>query len=91
MRMIRTRSLRCSRTMRGSTTSARTTAAAKRSAAGPKTFRQYQMLQTPRAAREEGGATVVTTEVSGTFPGSPIELDFRFVLKGERIRELRIG
>ena len=55
------------------------------------TFRQYQMLQTPRAAREDGGATVVTTEVSGTFPGSPIELDFRFVLEGERIRELRIG
>jgi len=55
------------------------------------TFRQYQMQQKPRAAREEGGATVVTTGVSGTFPGSPIELDFRFVLDGEQIRELRIG
>ena len=55
------------------------------------TFRQYGMAQTPRQARDEGGDTVVTTGVSGTFPGSPIELDFRFVVDGERIRELKIG
>ena len=55
------------------------------------TFREYRMVQTPRQAREEDGDTVVRTGVSGTFPGSPIELDFRFVVDGERIRELKIG
>jgi ketosteroid isomerase-like protein len=55
------------------------------------TFRQYKMTQTPKAAREDGGGTLVTAEVAGTFPGSPIELGFRFVVEGERIRELRIG
>ena len=52
---------------------------------------KYRMTQTPRAAREEDGATVVTAEVAGTFPGSPIELDFRFVVEDERIAELKIG
>ena len=55
------------------------------------TSRQYQMTQTPLSAREEDGATVVTAEVAGTFPGSPIELSFRFAVEGERVRELRIG
>ncbi|MCL6697575.1 nuclear transport factor 2 family protein [Sphingomonas sp. NSE70-1] len=55
------------------------------------TFRQYAMVQTPGQARAEGSNTVVTAEVSGTFPGSPIELDFRFMVEGERIRELKIG
>ena len=55
------------------------------------TSSQYQMTQTPLSAREEDGATVVTAEVAGTFPGSPIELGFRFVVDGERIRELKIG
>ena len=55
------------------------------------TSRQYQMTQTPRSVRDQDGATVVTAEVAGTFPGSPIELGFRFVVEGERIRELEIG
>jgi hypothetical protein len=42
-------------------------------------------------AVEKAGATVVTAKVSGTFPGSPVNLDFRFVVKGERIGELEIG
>ena len=54
------------------------------------TSRQYRMTQTPMDAREEDGATVVQAEVAGTFPGSPIELGFRFVVEGERIRELQI-
>jgi hypothetical protein len=55
------------------------------------TSAKYRMTQTPRAAREEGGATVVTAEIAGTFPGSPIELEFRFVVEGPRIRKLKIG
>ena len=55
------------------------------------TSSQYRMTQTPLSASEEDGVAVVTAEVAGTFPGSPIELSFRFVVEGERIRELRIG
>ena len=55
------------------------------------TSSQYRMTQTPRAVRDEDGATLVTAEVAGTFPGSPIQLAFRFVTEGERIRELKIG
>jgi uncharacterized protein (TIGR02246 family) len=55
------------------------------------TFRKYGTVLTPREAREEGDATVVTTGVAGTFPGSPIELRFRFVTDDEAIQELEIG
>jgi hypothetical protein len=55
------------------------------------TSRQYRMTQTPKEAREEDGPTVVRAEVAGTFPGSPIELGFRFLVEGELIRELKIG
>jgi ketosteroid isomerase-like protein len=55
------------------------------------TSSQYRMTQTPRSAREENGATLVTAEVAGAFPGSPIDLTFRFVVDGEQIRELGIG
>ena len=55
------------------------------------TSSRYRMTQTPTAAREADGATLVTAAVAGDFPGSPIELGFRFVVDGERIRELQIG
>jgi ketosteroid isomerase-like protein len=55
------------------------------------TFDRYDVRLTPREARREGGATFVTTGVVGTFPGSPIELNFRFLVDGDRIEELRIG
>ncbi len=34
---------------------------------------------------EVGGETVATTRVSGTFPGSPVQLHFHFTLKGDKI------
>ena len=55
------------------------------------TFRQYANVLTPREADGQGDATVVKTGVAGTFPGSPIELNFRFVTEGEEIKELEIG
>ena len=55
------------------------------------TFRKYGTVLTPREVSEEGDATVVTTAVAGTFPGSPIELSFRFVTNGDAIHELEIG
>jgi len=55
------------------------------------TFRQYANVLSPLEADGQGDATVVKTGVAGTFPGSPIELSFRFVTDGEAIRELEIG
>ena len=55
------------------------------------TSREYRMTQTPRSAHTEGATIVVTAQVAGTFPGSPIDLTFRFTLDGERIQELQIG
>ena len=40
---------------------------------------------------EKPGAVVVTAKLSGTFPGSPVELDFKFTLKGNQISSLEIG
>jgi ketosteroid isomerase-like protein len=36
-------------------------------------------------------AVVVTAKLSGTFPGSPVDLDFKFTLKRNRISSLQIG
>jgi ketosteroid isomerase-like protein len=55
------------------------------------TYDQYHVRLTPGDAQREGDTVVVTTGVAGTFPGSPIELQFRFVTDGDRIEELRIG
>jgi hypothetical protein len=55
------------------------------------TYDKYDVRLTPRDARPEAGVVFVTTGVAGNFPGSPIELRFRFVAEGDRIEELRIG
>jgi ketosteroid isomerase-like protein len=39
---------------------------------------------------EQGGETVVTCRVTGTFPGSPIHLRFFFTLEGDKIAALTI-
>src|SRR5262245_18641834 len=37
-----------------------------------------------------GDKTVVTAEVSGTFPGSPAHLNYEFTLRGDKIAALNI-
>lgn len=44
----------------------------------------------PYTIGTEGGRTVVTSAVTGNFPGSPIDLRYFFVLDGDRIAELEI-
>jgi ketosteroid isomerase-like protein len=39
---------------------------------------------------EVGDKTVVTAEVSGSFPGSPVQLHYNFTLKGDKIAVLLI-
>ena len=38
----------------------------------------------------QNGETIVTGQVSGNFPGSPIELQFHFILEGNKIVNLKI-
>lgn len=55
------------------------------------TYRKYAVVLTPRDVRDDGRTSAVTVGVAGTFPGSPIELQFRFAIEGDQIAELVIG
>jgi hypothetical protein len=45
----------------------------------------------PFAAEEKGGKTIVTGRVTGTFPGSPVDLRYSFGLEGDSIASLEIS
>ncbi len=51
---------------------------------------QYSYIVDPYAVTEDGDRTVVTAHVSGTFPGSPVDLSYRFALVGDCIAALEI-
>ena len=51
----------------------------------------YGMTTAVRATHTEGARTTVRAEVSGNFPGSPIELQFRFTLADGLIAQLEIA
>ena len=55
------------------------------------TAKKYQHTLDPVAASERGGKTVVSTKLTGNFPGSPITLDFVFTLEGGKIAALEIS
>jgi len=55
------------------------------------TKRKYSFTAEPLAIAHRDGKVVVTAKVSGNFPGSPINLDSAFALKGDRIVLLEIG
>ena len=54
------------------------------------TTAKYQPRFVPLTATEQDGKTVVTAEVSGTFPSSPAKLDFTFTLHDGKIAALEI-
>jgi len=54
------------------------------------TAKKYQHTLEPLAASARGGKTVVSTKLTGNFPGSPIMLDFVFTLQGDKIAALEI-
>ena len=54
------------------------------------TFSKYRATLVPRHASRQGNLNIVTVEVAGSFPGSPIQLDFRFRIAGARIAALEI-
>jgi ketosteroid isomerase-like protein len=54
------------------------------------TTRKYHHTMEPLSFEQKGHATVVTNRLTGDFPGSPLELEFSFVLKEGKIAELEI-
>ena len=54
------------------------------------TAKKYQHTLEPVAASARDGKTVVSTKLTGNFPGSPITLDFVFTLQGDKIAALEI-
>jgi hypothetical protein len=55
------------------------------------TTHKYRPIVEALAMEEKGGRHFVTARVSGTFPGSPIELLFTFTLQNGQILRLEIA
>jgi len=54
-------------------------------------IRQYDFKVEPTGITEAAGKTIVTGTVSGTFPGSPLQLQHAFSFDHEKISRLEIG
>src|SRR5712691_4923626 len=55
------------------------------------TKKKYQHTVEPLALARKGDKTIVTSRLTGNFPGSPIEVRFVFMLEGDKIASLEIG
>ena len=55
-----------------------------------KTIEKYKFQFKPLCVKEDDGGVVVSVEVSGTFPGSPVTLDYHFKVENEKIMSLAI-
>ena len=51
---------------------------------------KYQYTSEPVACEQKGGKFVVTSRLTGNFPGSPVSLRFFFGLEGDKIVSLEI-
>jgi hypothetical protein len=51
---------------------------------------KYQYTSEPLALAQEDRKAVVTSRLTGNFPGSPVNLRFFFELDGEKIKSLEI-
>src|SRR5258705_188922 len=51
---------------------------------------KYQYTSEPFAYEQKDGVTIVTSKLTGNFPGSPVNLRFFFKLAGGRIASLEI-
>ena len=54
------------------------------------TKRKYGHTVAPLELAERGGQSVLKARLAGNFPGSPITVNFRFVLADGKIRSLEI-
>ncbi len=55
------------------------------------TTRKYRVTVKPTAMTQADDAVLVTAQVSGMFPGSPVELRYRFKIAGGKISSLEIA
>ena len=51
---------------------------------------KYQYTCEPFACEQKDGKVVVTSRLTGNFPGSPVNLRFFFELEGDKISSLEI-
>jgi len=51
---------------------------------------RYQYTSEPFACEREDGKVVVTSRLTGNFPGSPVNLRFFFTLEGDKIASVEI-
>src|SRR3954471_20654099 len=54
------------------------------------TIEKYKFQFKPLSAEARDDETIVAVQISGTFPGSPITLDYRFTIAHEKIASLII-
>ena len=54
------------------------------------TIEKYRFRLKPLACRGEDGEMILAAEVSGTFEGSPVTLDYHFIIEGGKILSLAI-
>jgi hypothetical protein len=55
------------------------------------TKRKYNHTVAPLAIAQRDDKTVLTARLTGNFPGSPVTLQFSFVLQGGKIASLEIS
>ncbi len=55
-----------------------------------KTIERYKFQFKPLTVKDDNVEVVVGVEVSGTFDGSPVSLDYRFTIQNHRILSLTI-
>ena len=51
---------------------------------------KYEYTSAPFASEEKDGKTIVTSRLTGNFPGSPVNLRFFFAIEGDKIASLEI-
>jgi len=54
------------------------------------TTQKYQPVVEPLGVKLESGKHLIAARVSGTFPGSPVELDYEFTLQDGKVRSLEV-
>ncbi len=54
------------------------------------TVQKYKFQFKPLSADKRGAETILSVEVSGSFPGSPITLDYHFTIANDKIHSLII-
>ena len=54
------------------------------------TIEKYKFQFKPLSVDERGAETILSVEVSGSFPGSPVTLDYRFTIAHDKIQSLII-